>query len=479
MTNNSLGAEEARVIEKSASFKKELGLRDLVLMQIAFVVGGSWVGTAAKLGSAQTVYWLLAILLFYIPLAAIIIYLNRLMPLEGGLYQWAKLGFNEFTGFMVGWNLWLLGITVMAGTGLVIATNLFYAIGPAASWLPANHLFVGALNGVLVGAMILVTIRGLSLGKWVNNVGGILLLATYGGLILLPFIAVAAGKLPHYRAVEFALPPPTLFSLNIFSKISLGALAGFEYVAILAGESRAPEKNITRSVIIAAPIIALMFILGTSSVMAFTSFDQLDLIGPVPQALRAGVDKLGATGSTIAALAILMLAGRSIAVLSIYFLGNTRLPMVAGWDNVLPRWFSKLHRRYKTPTNSILFVGAVTLLFAIGSLLGVGAQEAFQLIDNAAGIFYAIAYLVLFAVPVIGLRGISARAPLWLRIAAVIGALVTLLYIVFTVIPIVPVQSRIGFAARVVGTVVISNLIGALIFVTGERRQRARARANA
>ncbi|MFL6530626.1 MAG: amino acid permease, partial [Chthoniobacterales bacterium] len=150
-----------------------------------------------------------------------------------------------------------------------------------------------------------------------------------------------------------------------------------------------------------------------------------------------------------------------------------------GWDNVLPRWFSKLHRGYKTPTNSILFVGAVTLLFAIGSLLGVGAQEAFQLIDNAAGIFYAIAYLVLFAVPVIGLRGISARAPLWLRIAAVIGALVTLLYIVFTVIPIVPVQSRIGFAARVVGTVVISNLIGALIFVTGERRQRARARANA
>jgi hypothetical protein len=82
-----------------------------------------------------------------------------------------------------------------------------------------------------------------------------------------------------------------------------------------------------------------------------------------------------------------MLVGRSIAVLSIYFLGNTRLPMVAGWDNVLPRWFSKLHRRYKTPTNSILFVGTVTLLFAIGSLLGVGAQEAFQLIDNAAGIY--------------------------------------------------------------------------------------------
>jgi amino acid transporter len=475
VADHSLGAEEARVVAQSAVFKRELGLWDLVLTQIVFVVGSSWVGTAAKLGPSQSVYWLLAIILFYLPLAAVVIFLNRLMPLEGGLYQWAKFGFNEFTGFIVGWNLWLLGISVMAGTGLVIATNLFYAIGPAAAWLPGNRIFVGALNGALVAAMILVTIRGLSLGKWVHNVGGILLLATYGALILLPFVARAAGKLPHYRPIEFTLPPPTLFSLNIFSKISLGALAGFEYVAILAGESRVPEKNIARSVVIAAPVIALMFILGTSSVMAFTGFNELDLIGPVPQALRAGVNAFGIAGSTVAAIAILMMAGRAIALLSIYFTGNTRLPMVAGWDNILPRWFAKLHRRYKTPVNSILFVGAVTMLFAIGSLVGVGAQEAFQLIDNAAGLFYAIAYLVLFAIPVFGLREISARAPLWLRISAVIGALVTFLYIGFTVVPIVPVESRIGFAAKIVLTTVGANLIGAVIYLTAARRARANA----
>ena len=132
--------------------KKELGLRDLVLTQIVFVVGTSWVGTAAKLGPSQTVYWLLAILLFYLPVAAVVIYLIKLMPLEGGLYQWAKFGFNDFTGFMVAWNLWLLGIVVMAGTGLVIATQLFYAIGPSAAWLPGNRIFVSALNGALIAA---------------------------------------------------------------------------------------------------------------------------------------------------------------------------------------------------------------------------------------------------------------------------------------------------------------------------------------
>ena len=475
MKDQTFREQEEQVVAQSAVFKKELSLRDLVLTQVVFVVGTSWVGTAAKLGPSQTVYWLLAILLFYLPLAAVIIHLNRLMPLEGGLYQWAKLGFNEFIGFIVAWNLWLLGISVMAGTGLVIATNLSYALGPAAAWMPGSRLFVSALNGVLFASLILVTIRGLSLGKWVHNIGGLLLIIAFGVLIALPFIARALGKLPAYHPVQWVLPTASLFSLNIFSKMAIGALSGFEYVAILAGETRAPVKNVGRSVLIAAPIIAVMFILGTSSVMAYTKAANLDLIGPVPQALSAGTRAFG-IGAGVASIAILMLAARSIALVSIYFTGNTRLPMVAGWDALLPGWFTRLQPRYKTPVNSILFVGVVTLLFAIATQIGVGAQEAFQLIDNAAGIFYGIAYLVLFALPIIGLRAIPSRAPLWLRIAAAIGFLVTTLYIVLTIFPIVKVESRLEFAAKLIITTIVANLLGALVFAAGQRHRGAKVR---
>src|SRR5262245_50565736 len=106
--------EEQRVEARSAEFHKELGLTDLVLTQIVFVVGTIWVGTAAKLGDDQLFFWLLAILTFYLPLAAVVIHLNRKLPLEGGLYQWAKLGFNEFVGFMVAWDLWVFAILVMS-----------------------------------------------------------------------------------------------------------------------------------------------------------------------------------------------------------------------------------------------------------------------------------------------------------------------------------------------------------------------------
>src|SRR5712691_3352705 len=177
---------EQNVEQHSLALKKPLGLFDLVLTQILFVVGSSWVGTAAKLGPSHLFFWLLAILLFYIPQAAVVIYLNRRMPFEGGIYQWAKLGFNEFAGFIVAWNLWLLSITVIALGGMFTTTNISYAIGPAAAWMPNSKWCVSLISAALVGGLAWTCVRGLSLGKWLHNVGAFAMLVVYSALILLP-----------------------------------------------------------------------------------------------------------------------------------------------------------------------------------------------------------------------------------------------------------------------------------------------------
>jgi hypothetical protein len=120
--------------------------------------------------------------------------------------------------------------------------------------------------------------------------------------------------------------------------------------------------------------------------------------------------------------------------------------------------------------NSIAFVGVITVVFALASLIGVGPQEAFQLADNAAGVFYGIAYLVMFAIPLVGLREIRAGVPLWVRIAAISGFVVTLLFIVFSIFPIVEVVNSYWFAAKIIVVTLITNLIGVAVFVTGSRR---------
>src|SRR5262249_45268848 len=154
-----------------------------------------------------------------------------------------------------------------------------------------------------------------------------------------------------------------------------------------------PARTIARSIVIATPIIALMFILGTSSVMAYIPLDQIDLISPIPQVLNIGLAPFG-VASWIAPVAILMLLGRQIANVSFTFTGSTRLLVVAGWDELLPEWFTRLHARYRTPVNATLFVGAVVLALGLAGQIGVGQQEAFQLLENASGIFYALTYMV-------------------------------------------------------------------------------------
>jgi hypothetical protein len=70
----------------------------------------------------------------------------------------------------------------------------------------------------------------------------------------------------------------------------------------------------------------------------------------------------------------------------------------------------------------------------------------------------------------VGLREIRGGAPLWLRIAAVSGFVVTLLYIVFSTFPIVEVVNPYWFAAKIVGVTLITNLIGVGFFVAGSKR---------
>lgn len=456
--------ESAREVQQhSAELKKELGLSDLVLAQILYVVGSAWVGTAARLGEQHLVFWIAAIVLFYLPLAAVIIYLNRLMPLEGGLYQWAKLGFNEFAGFLVGWNLWLYIILFISAMGLMLATNVSYALGPRFAWIGANKWCIATVSVVLAIGLVIVITLGLRVGKWIQNAGAIFQIATFAALILLPL----TGRIRDYTPLHVAIPAISLFSLNIFGKISMGAFSGFEYVAILAGECRSPGRTIGRSVVIASPAIALMFILGTSSVLAYLRPDQVDLVGPVPQTLSIGLRRFG-IGSVAASAIILMLVGRQIGVATLAVTGVARLPMVAGWDRLLPQWFSRLHPRYKTPVNSIVFVNVLILLMALAGIVGVGHQEAFQILDSASNAFYGIAYLFMFAIPLAGRD--AAAAPMWLRGAAVSGFAVTLLSCVLAIFPIVEVASWWSFGLKVGGVILAANLAGVYIYLARPRR---------
>ncbi len=461
----------AEVEARSAGLRKELGLIDLVLMQILYVVGSGWVGTAAKLGSSHTVFWLLAIASYYLPQAAVVIYLSRLMPLEGGVYQWTAVGLGRFAGFMVAWNLWAYAVLIMATFGVTIATNASYLATGSTAFLSELWWYTPAVSTLSLLIVTGISILGLGIGRWVQDVGGAAHVLTFAALLIVPLIALGHGRPVSYHPLDVAAPALTPYSLNIFGKMALGALSGFEYVAIMAGEARSPARTIGRSVLLAAPIIALMFILGTNSVIALVPKDRIDLVSPIPQTLSIGFAGTGVAQLIVPALILLLLL-RQVGVVTMLFNGNTRLPLVAGWDNLLPHWFARLHPRFRTPVNSILFVSAITIALSLAGQAGVGVQEAFQTLENAAGIFYALTYLALFAIPIFGAARLSRRPSTALRVAAGCGFAVTLLYSILSVFPIIDVASWQIFAAKIIVVIVGANVLGIAIYMAGQRRSR-------
>jgi amino acid transporter len=206
-----------------------------------------------------------------------------------------------------------------------------------------------------------------------------------------------------------------------------------------------------------------MFILGTSAVRAFVPDDKIDQVSPISQALTAGTLPTD-PGSRLIPLVIFGLLLSNFSQQSFNFTAASRLPLVAGWDHLLPKWFTHLHPKHQTPSNSILFIGAVTIVLGISSLSGAGQQEAFQLLQNAALTFYSFAYLVMFALPLIGFRGANPRPPLWLKTAAVSGLVMTALYAAMSLFPIVDVPDPLAFALKVAAVIISFSLIGAGIF---------------
>jgi amino acid transporter len=444
--------------------KRQLNLRDLVLSQIIAVVGSSWVGLAAGLGHAQTLVWLFAFAVFYLPMAVVVFYLNRQLPLEGGLYVWARRAFGDMVGFLTAWNIWAYGLVTIAFLLFQLPSEFAFMIGPSAAWIPESKVTILPVLAILLLLLSLTAVRGLALGKWIHNFSGMAMLMTFALLIVAPLWAYAHHLPIHYTPFELHLPKHDFTSLALIGQI-LFASSGLEYVAIMAGESKVPARNIGLSVIIASPIIVLMFMLGTASVLAFHELTgtTINYIAPIPQTLRLAFGD-NALGTLVARAAILLLQLRILGACSFLFTGITRLPMAAGWDHLIPAWFSRLHPRYKTPTNSVLVATVLIAAFLLLASAGKRAAETFNMLNNAGSQFYVIAYLVMFAIPILGMKLFSNRVPRWVVMLSSIGFLVMVLTFFLNAYPFDGTDAPMPFAAKLLGLTAVINVVGYAFF---------------
>ena len=444
-------------------------------MQILLVVGVTWIGIAARQGGTHLVFWLAAILTLFIPSAAVVTYCVQIWPEEGGVYQWTRHVFGPLAGFLNAWNFGIWALLSVSNIGILSATSLAYSLGPKYAWIGESKLAIHSFNLGLFLLILVICIVGFKIGKYVAHFGTLTMILVNVLLAALLFIHPhTSAAHPHHSpqspfSLAIGLPMFTLLSLNLFSKMALNGLTGLEQIAVFAGEIRNAASAIWKSAWLAAPIIALIFILGTGSILTYIPADKVDLDGPVPQVLAAAFAGGSTTSGTDWGLvlgrgAILALALAVIAQYALIVAETSRLPMVAGWDGILPEWFTRLSPRFGTPVRSIVMIVVLALVACSLATFGADAHEAMQLINVTDAFLYDIYFAMMFLIPLVVGSRFGKRPSILLKIASLSGLLVTILAAGLSIFPIINVPNPLLFGTKIIASALIINLVGVLIY---------------
>src|SRR6185312_15232864 len=170
------------IANQKSQLRRVMGFWDVLLFNIAAVLGPRWIAAAAHNGTSSISLWILAAVLFFLPTALVIIELSTRFPAEGGLYVWSKEAFGDFHGFVAGWAYWIYTFFYFPGLLTASVAMSVYIGGPKWGYLAGNAHYLLWASLALLGVSVVLNIIGLDIGKWLQNAGGV---ATYVPLIML------------------------------------------------------------------------------------------------------------------------------------------------------------------------------------------------------------------------------------------------------------------------------------------------------
>jgi len=458
--------------------RKEMGFWDVLLFNIATVLGPRWVAAAAHNGTSSISLWILAALLFFVPSALVINELSSRFPEEGGLYVWAKEAFGDFHGFVAGWNYWIYTVFYFPGLLLASAAMSAYIIGESGAALSQNRTFLLSVSvGMLVVAVGL-NIIGLNIGKWLQNAGGV---STY--LPLLALLGIAAilwtkhGPITHFTLANM-MPVWNWDTVNFWSQIAF-AFSGLELVSAMSQEVHNPQKTLPWAVYASGVLIAGMYIVATVAVLALVPAAEVSTTSGVFHAITVGsiALKIGALGIIAAVVVTVGNAGGVGSTVA----GIARVPFVVGIDRYMPAAFGKIHPRWKTPYVSILVQAIASCAILLISQINETTRGAYQFLVDATIILYFIPFIYMFAAAIKLYSRTDRRANkdavlipggkagVW--IVAGTGLAIVLIGILVSLVPPGDSSDKVGFELKLVGGTVAAIVLGLMLYWRGARQK--------
>ncbi|MGC8874079.1 MAG: APC family permease [Chloroflexia bacterium] len=452
-------------------FRRVLKALDITLFTVCAILVLDTLAPAAAIGPAGISWWVITLVLFFIPYGLITAELATTYPQQGGLYVWIYRAFGERWAARATWLYW---VNVALGMPSIY---ILFAGMCAQMFFPALELWAQIGIGIaLTWATVWIGIVALQVGKWVPNLGAMLKAGIMLVLGVGSFFYAARNGVANDLSLRNILP--TWDAGLFFLPVIVFSFMGFEVSSSAAEEMTNPKRDVPRAIVVSGLLIALFYVAGTVGMLVALPLEDLGLIEGIVDTLRAIFGDSGTGGALVTALGIAALY-TLFATMVTWTMAANRSAAEAAAEGVLPAIFARLHPTHRTPVGGLFLTGLVStgelLLYGLVSRT---SEQLFWTLYAFATIVFLLPYLALFpAFLLLRWKDRDAQRPYQVPggtavavALALLGEIFMLQAVVFFVwVPGQPID--ISFALPIVLGVAATWIVGEVLLEAARRRE--------
>ncbi len=361
----------------------------MTLFTVCAIVVMDTLAPSAAIGAPSISWWLITLVLFFIPYGLITAELGTTYPEEGGLYIWVRNAFGEKWAARTTWLYWI-NVALWMPSVYVLFAGMF-----AQLFFPEMSLWAQIGLGVVMSwVTVWIGTRALAVSKWVPNIG-----AALKALIMLVIgvgAFVYAGK--HGVANDLSLQAmlPTLDAGLWFLPVIVYNFMGFELISGVGDALEDPGKSIPRAIVISGVLIAVFYLLGTVGMLMAVPLDNLGLVEGIIDTLRIIFGETGLGGFVVTVLGLAALY-TFLANMITWTIGANSVAAEAASEHDLPAIFGRKHPVHKTPVSAFVITGAVsTVVLLIYGFMAGTAEDLFWSLFAFSSMVFLLPYLAMF-----------------------------------------------------------------------------------
>jgi len=374
---------------KPKGFQKVLKGLDLTLFTVCAILVIDTLAPSAAIGASSISWWIITLVLFFIPYGLITAELGTTYPEQGGLYVWVKRAFGEKWAARSTWLYWI-NVALWMPSVYVLFAGIFSQLFMPELELTGQITIGIVMTWITVGIGVIAT----RTGKWFPNIGA------FFKAIIMVVIGVGAilyaSKNGVANDLSFSAILPSWDAGLAFLPVIVYNFMGFELMSGAGDEMTNPGKDIPRAIIIAGILIAVFYLLGTIGMLLAIPLDQLGLVSGIIDVLQILFGTTGIGGVMVVVLGVAALY-TLLANMVTWTMGANRTAAEAANEGELPAIFGRLHPVNKTPVGAYLLTGAIsTLVLVVYGFMAGSNEELFWTLFAFSSIIFLLPYLALF-----------------------------------------------------------------------------------